>query len=387
MMDIYSRKSRWKILLSIAGIIIVLITMIYSNYLANRLAENENKNVKLFAQALENILENPDLNADFSLQDTIISRNIVPVILEDENGNLAGSNFGTTRDNDAEFLARQKEKILNSGYEPIIGTGYAHRIYYQNTKLYRLIRYYPFVQVLLVASFIGFGYLAFSSSRRAEQNRVWAGMAKETAHQLGTPISAILAWIEHLKSLNADNEEQLDVIHELKNDVQRLELIADRFSKIGSTPKLDAHNVILDLEEMIGYMKRRAARKVSFHFPYSDQDAPIMVNINKHLFDWVIENLLRNSLDAMDGEGTISVTLEELADGTHIDIKDSGKGIPPSKFKTVFEPGYSTKQRGWGLGLSLAKRIIENYHKGKIYVKSSKPEEGTTFSIILPKVV
>ena len=134
-------------------------------------------------------------------------------------------------------------------------------------------------------------------------------------------------------------------------------------------------------------MKRRAARKVSFHFPYSDQDAPIMVNINKHLFDWVIENLLRNSLDAMDGEGTISVKLEELADGTHIDIKDSGKGIPPSKFKTVFEPGYSTKQRGWGLGLSLAKRIIENYHKGKIYVKSSKPEEGTTFSIILPKVV
>lgn len=385
-MDIYSRKSRWKMLLSIAGLIIVLITMVYSNYLANRLAVNENKNVRLFAQALENILENPDLNADFSLQDTIISRNIVPVILEDENGNLTGSNFGPNRDTDVEFLEKQKERILKSGYEPIIGTGYAHRIYYQNTKLYRLIRYYPFVQVLLVASFIGFGYLAFSSSRRAEQNRVWAGMAKETAHQLGTPISAILAWIEHLKNLNNENPEQLDVIDELRSDVQRLELIADRFSKIGSSPKLDPQNLIIELEEMIKYMKRRAAKKVSFAFPYSKEDPPMLVNVNKHLFDWVIENLLRNSLDAMDGEGTISIQLEDLSDGVHININDSGKGIPPSKFKTVFEPGYSTKQRGWGLGLSLAKRIIENYHKGRIFVKSSKPDEGTTFTIILPKV-
>jgi signal transduction histidine kinase len=384
-MDIYSRKSRWKILLSVAGVIIVLITMVYSNYLANRLAENENKNVRLFAQALENILNNPDLNAEFSLQDTIISTNTVPVILEDESGNLTGSNFGPKKDNDSIFLQLQKEKILKSGYPPISGTGYANRIYYQNTRLYRLIRYYPFVQVLLVASFILFGYLAFSSSRRAEQNRVWAGMAKETAHQLGTPISAIIAWIEHLKVTTSDSE-QLEIIQELSKDVERLELIADRFSKIGSAPKLDQVNVVDEMNEMLKYMKRRAAKKVVFHFPENEPSEPIFVSINKHLFDWVIENILRNSLDAMDGEGSITVQINEDTEGVHIDIKDSGKGIQASKFKTVFEPGFSTKKRGWGLGLSLAKRIIENYHKGKIFVKNSKINEGTTFSIILPSV-
>ena len=210
-------------------------------------------------------------------------------------------------------------------------------------------------------------------------------MAKETAHQLGTPISAILAWIEHLKTISDDADQQ-EIIQELSKDVNRLELIADRFSKIGSAPKLDKVNVIEELNDMMVYMKRRAAKKVEFSFPQHVASEVFHVAINKHLFDWVIENLLRNSLDAMDGKGEISIQVNKESDGVHININDSGKGIPNSKFKTVFEPGFSTKKRGWGLGLSLAKRIIENYHKGKIFVKNSKLDEGTTFSIILPSV-
>jgi signal transduction histidine kinase len=226
------------------------------------------------------------------------------------------------------------------------------------------------------------GYFLFNSSRKAEQNRVWAGMAKETAHQLGTPISAIIGWIEYLRDRFSDNEEQMEVLRELNKDVERLELVADRFSKIGSEPVLQEADIYEELLEVRDYLQRRASRKVKFEF--QAPDSPIYAKINKHLFAWVIENLIRNSLDAMDGRGTIRCRMYRQHNDVCIDLSDTGHGIPANKFKSVFKPGYSTKKRGWGLGLSLAKRIIEEYHKGKIFVKSSRPQEETIFSITLP---
>jgi len=382
-MDIYKRKSTWKIYLAFAGLVIVLITMYYSNFLANKLASNEVKNVKLFAQSIEEIFNNQDLNADFSLEDTIIATITIPLILENENGKLSGFNWGDGKDSNVAFLEKRKEKIVDNGYPPLRGNGYASYIYYENSRLYSLITFFPVVQVLLLGTFIVFGYIGFSSARRAEQNRVWAGMAKETAHQLGTPISALMAWIERLKEMSVDNREQRKIVEELNNDVKRLELIADRFSKIGSAPKLEKTNIFEELDKCKNYMQIRASRKIIFAFPERDNNS-LHVLINRHLFDWVVENLLRNSLDAMEGSGTISAKVYEEDKMITIDLNDTGKGIPSNKFSTVFKPGYSTKQRGWGLGLSLAKRIIEEYHKGKIFVKKSLLNEGTTFTIKLP---
>ncbi|MEL6988168.1 MAG: HAMP domain-containing sensor histidine kinase, partial [Bacteroidota bacterium] len=287
-------------------------------------------------------------------------------------------------DEDQELLTARKEKLLANGFEPLEGSGYSRYIYYEESTLIKLLKYLPLVQLLLISTFIAAGYFSFSTARRSEQNQVWAGMAKETAHQLGTPISAIIAWIEHLKLTAEENPEQLEIIGELRNDVTRLELIADRFSKIGSEPVLEKTNIFRELEACKNYMQKRAPKKVQFKFP-NPEASPIFVRINPPLFDWVIENLLRNALDAMGGSGMISAFVEEEGDYINIDIIDTGKGIPGNKLKTVFQPGYTTKKRGWGLGLSLAKRIIENYHNGKIFVKNSKLNEGTTFSIKLPK--
>lgn len=387
-MDIYQQRSRWKAILAILAAILLLITTLYSNYLANRLKENEEKNISLYTQALEDLLNPANLSGshdalqdDVTLQNSIMNAFPLPVIFEDENGELTGYNWDESKNEDKAFLAHQKALFLSDGMKPIKGTGYMNNIYCFNSPLLNYIKYYPLIQFFLVGLFILMGYFAFSASRKAEQNRVWAGMAKETAHQLGTPISAIMAWIMHLKEGTKD-EEQKEIIYELERDVERLELVADRFSKIGSAPELEEVNLYDELQEVKEYMQRRAPKKIEFVFPKTEDQ--IRVNINKHLFDWVIENLIRNSLDAMPGTGTIKA--EVYLDGEYaaVDLTDDGKGIPSSKFKTVFQPGYSTKKRGWGLGLSLAKRIIENYHNGKIFVKSSKPDEGTTFTIKLP---
>lgn len=384
-MDIYAQKSRWKILLAIAGAVILCITIIYSKYLADRLAINEENNVQLFAQAITSLTDQKYLNDDANLPLSIVERlSNIPVIMEGEDGSLTGENHGD-KNSDQEYLSNKREEILESGYEPIIGTGYASKIYYENSQLYRIIKLFPLVQFLLIGAFIALGYIGFSSARRGEQNRVWAGMAKETAHQLGTPLSAIMAWIEHLRDLNSKNNDQLEILDELSNDVGRLELIADRFSKIGSAPKLVAVNVYNELEECKHYMQRRASKKIVFDFPSKSKD--LEININKHLFTWVIENLIRNALDSMGPIGTISAKISEEDNSVIIDLSDTGQGIAVNKFKTVFNPGFTTKKRGWGLGLSLAKRIIEEYHNGKIFVKSSKINEGTTFRIKLPKVI
>ncbi len=384
-MDIYKKRSYWNILLAVFGMMILIITLIYSNFLAQKLKEREEANVKMYVYAMEELKKREnDLNMETGIYQDIITNNKLRVVLEGEKGELEGFNWAEEENFDTEFLAEKKKIFLASNKDYIRGSGYASKVYYFNTKLVDYINYYPYIQLLLVGSFILLGYFFLTGSKRSEQNRVWAGMAKETAHQLGTPISAIIAWIEHLKLTNVD-EEQTDIINELRNDVNRLELVADRFSKIGSEPVLTSVNIYEEIEKCKLYMEKRAPRKVSFEYPDATEgDLP--VKINKHLFDWVVENLIRNSLDAMDGKGTLSAKIYEEGSYINIDLKDTGKGIPSSKHNTIFQPGFTTKKRGWGLGLSLAKRIIENYHNGKIFVKHSILNEGTIFTIRLPKI-
>lgn len=387
-MNIYLQKSRWKLFLAIIGILILLVTLYYSNYLATELEKKEQKDVEEFAAAIQSFNANEDLNADMSLQGLILDeeRSNIPIILEDDRGELEGYFWDSDKNSDKAFLKSKIAEYEASGKEPLAGNDYAKKIYYFNTPLLKKIQLFPLAQIGLVGLFIGLGYFLFSSARSSEQNRVWAGMAKETAHQLGTPISAIIAWIEQLKLLAEDQPDQLEVVDELRNDVKRLELIADRFSKIGSTPELEKVNVIKELEEVKDYMMRRSPKRISFDFP-DVQSSPYYVMINRHLFDWVIENLIRNALDAMGREGQISAAVSLENNYVCIELSDTGKGMSSSVAKKVFDPGFSTKQRGWGLGLSLSKRIIKDYHKGKINVKSSKINEGTTFSVKLPQAV
>lgn len=385
-MDIYARKSKWKVYLVVAGLLIVLISVLATNYLSGKLANEERSKVETYLTALERINDpqaNPD--CDVTLHFQIISSNTtIPVILVgDTDIPTEGLNFGPALDTNITFLTQEVEELKAAGIPPIEGT-LGQKVYYKSSNLLKLLRYFPIFQFILVVAFILFGYFTFSAARRAEQNQVWVGMAKETAHQLGTPISAILGWIEHLKFLKEDDEDMIEVVEELTKDVNRLELVADRFSKIGAEPVLDSVNIFEELEDCRAYMQRRSPRKVSYEFPAPNQQN-LIVNINPPLFDWVIENLLRNALDAMGGKGKISAEVYEDGNYIAIDISDTGKGIPSNKLKTVFQPGYTTKKRGWGLGLSLAKRIIEEYHSGKIFVKKSVENVGTTFTIKLPK--
>lgn len=385
-MSLFSSNNYWKFVLMVLGAAILIATIIYSNFLAEKLKKNEEKNIILYTEAIKGLIKLNDQETYdenyWEFINTVKDSFPLPVIYEDENGELEGLNFKKENLNNQEFLIKKRDEFLASGEVPISGKGYAKYIYCFNSPLLTYIKLFPVVQGLLVGLYIALGYFIFNSSRKAEQNRVWAGMAKETAHQLGTPISAILGWVEYLKDNYADQPDQLDVLNELTKDVDRLELVADRFSKIGSEPVLKPADIFIELNEVKEYLQRRASRKIVFNF--KAPDAEIFAMINKHLFAWVIENLIRNSLDAMDGKGTISCKLFKQNNYVCIEISDTGHGIPSHKFKSVFRPGYSTKKRGWGLGLSLAKRIIEEYHKGKIYVKSSKPNEETTFAIILP---
>lgn len=387
-MDIYQKKSRWKCYLAAAGILIISISMIYTIYISRQLAEGEKSKVELYKKVQESLNDPRNLNKDISLETDLINSDIlknVPIIFVDEAGFIyGGANWGLSQDTSMVFLTKKLKEIKASGRKPIEGEGYARYIYYEHTKLLKLLTYFPIIQVFLILVFVFIGYMAFSAAKRSEQNQVWIGMAKETAHQLGTPVSAIIAWIEHLNEINKDNEDGLEVIKELRSDVHRLELIADRFSKIGSTPKLESVNIIEELNKNKVYMQKRASRKLVFAFP-SLESEPIYVDINTHLFDWVLENLMRNALDAMEETGTISCQVFESEEFINIELSDTGKGISNSKWKTIFEPGFTTKKRGWGLGLSLAKRIIESYHHGKIYVKQSSAEKGTTFTIQLPR--
>lgn len=386
-MNLFEKKSRWKLYLAIAGLVIVVISTVVSNYLSTRLIEGERQDVEDLLMAYNTIFDPEAGEKDFeNASNKVLGNQTIPLILVDPQDEIiAAKNFGEDLDTNFTYLKQQLGRLIESEREPLEVEGFGQRIYYKDSRLLTLLTYFPYFQLFLVGSFISMGYVFLNSARRAEQNQVWVGMAKETAHQLGTPISAILGWIDHLRMMKGEDEETMEIVDELRNDVTRLELIADRFSKIGSEPVLKPINLYTELEECRAYMQRRAPRKVAFDFPDPNAES-IMVNINPPLFDWVIENLLRNAVDAMPtGKGKITAVVYDDPDSVYIDVSDTGKGIPPSKFKTVFQPGFTTKKRGWGLGLSLAKRIIESYHSGKIFVKKSVEGEGTTFTIKLPK--
>jgi hypothetical protein len=401
MSDIYEKKSRWKWYLAGAGLLIILLSMIYTHYLVNKLRIEERNRMDLFQRSAEiiPIMDNelPE-NIKLFISDIGKSNHNIPVILTDEQFVLQDAlNFSKKLDSlglhtaqDTLFAQNELKAMRQNGYPPItikIDDKIVQYIFYKDSTILTLLKFYPLFQLILIASFIVFGYAAFSTARRSEQNQVWVGMAKETAHQLGTPITAILAWLDLLKTTHEGDENTQEIVVELEKDVSRLELVADRFSKIGSAPDLIQVDVRAALERIRDYMQKRSPRKVKYDFPKMDLDNPLYVKINNHLFDWVVENLLRNALDAMEtGAGKITATVSETARFITIDISDTGKGIPANKFKTIFQPGYTTKKRGWGLGLSLAKRIIEDYHAGQIFVKKSVAGAGTTFTIQLPKV-
>lgn len=359
-------------------------SLMYTNQLVSHLAKEERNRVRLWADGTKFLASSADQNADLSFVFEVVKSNsTIPLILTDENLNIISiRNFDETRSGDVEYQTKQLHNIIGRN-EPIeieLFGGTKNYIYYDNSDLYYQLKYYPYVSLGIISIFILVAYFAFSFARKAEQDQVWVGMAKETAHQLGTPLSSLIAWIEYLKLKNVDAA----IISDMKKDVSRLETITERFSKIGSVPELQPENIAAVLEDSVDYMRSRSSKKVQFTMQ-TNGISVLEIPLNIPLFAWVIENLCRNAIDAMEGSGSIDIDLSDVGNQVIIDISDTGKGIPRSKFETVFQPGYTSKKRGWGLGLSLTKRIVEQYHQGKIVVKNSEIGKGTTFRITLNK--
>lgn len=383
-MNLYEKRNTLNFVLMFLAALIVAASLIYTNILATNLGEQERNKVALWANAYKN-LNQADENTDIGfLFDVIKNNETVPVILADEAGDIkAWRNLDSIKaERDPEYLTRQL-KNMKEDRPPIVvevGPDEKNYIYYKDSFPLVQLRYFPFVQLGVIALFILIGYVTVMTTRSAEQNRVWVGMAKETAHQLGTPISSLMAWVEYLKE-SGDKPIKPQVTEEIEKDVNRLELVADRFSKIGSKPSLDPLDLNALLLRSMNYVKDRASGKVSFQL---NEKAQVSADMNAPLFEWVMENLLKNALDAMEGAGQLTITLSQQEGNAIVDVTDTGKGIPRSKFNTVFQPGFSTKKRGWGLGLALTKRIVEQYHGGKIVVKDSTEGKGTTFRITIP---
>jgi signal transduction histidine kinase len=366
-------------------------SLYFTDGLVSKLEEREKQQIELYAETIRYVMtsdENADINFFFERIKKINENNTIPVIWKDGSGHLNSINIAMSESLSTEekqtLLQSKLQEIIAENNKPIeMDMGFQKEyIYYGNSKLLKLLRYYPLSQ-LLVVLIIGFlGYIFFSYSRRAEQNRVWVGLAKETAHQLGTPLSSLTAWVEILRNEPTINPE---IVIELSKDIQRLETITTRFSNIGSMPILKEEDLEELITSFINYLKIRISTKV--HIEIKSALIPNQVaNVNKYLFEWVIENICKNAVDAMGGTGDMLIYLHEGKNNQiFIDISDTGKGIPTANLSKVFSPGFSTKKRGWGLGLTLAKRIIENYHEGKLSIKSSELNKGTTFRIALPK--
>jgi signal transduction histidine kinase len=374
----------WRSLLALIAIAIVSGTIFYSNYLANKIAKEERQKVEEWVEA-SNSLMSPT-NTDTRLPLKIIQDNDdVPIIWTNEKDSIVDSkNLDSLQlATDVHYLPKKLKELqsLNEPiqwYDPNDSTRF-NKYYFGHTSLLNQVRYYPIVQLIIVALFIIITLLALQSRNRSTQNQLWTGMAKETAHQLGTPVSSLQGWVEMLKENNAGEK----IAVEMQKDVERLKLVSDRFGKIGSTPQLEPHNVVQQVSNMVDYIRKRAAGKVQFTFTHTEEE--MIANISPPLFDWVVENLLKNALDAMDGTGSVTVTIQQNDKEIIIDVTDTGKGISSANINNVFKPGFTTKKRGWGLGLSLSKRIIEQYHKGRLFVKSSEVGKGTTFRIELKK--
>lgn len=380
MNSIYDSRQRLKYIFIIGAVIIAIASVFVSDLLIKDLAREERQKIEVWAEATRVVTsEDPSLNMTLILQ--IIQGNTsIPVMLCNEEDSVMNyKNIELPEKNVEEFLYKKVQELKKKN-QPIpidMEDGTFQYLYYDDSINLKRLLIYPYAQLSVMAVFILIAFLALTSTKRAEQNKVWVGLSKETAHQLGTPISSLIAWVEYLKIKEVDPE----LLSEMEKDVKRLETIADRFSKIGSQPEPVPLDICASVRSALDYMQTRISSKVKIIIEAPEY--PVMVLMSNSLFAWVVENLCKNAVDAMGGQGTIRFHIEEKGKKVFIDVSDTGKGILKSKFKTVFNPGYTTKKRGWGLGLSLVKRIIESYHRGKIYVKSSEIGKGTTFRIEL----
>ncbi|WPP50101.1 sensor histidine kinase [Catalinimonas niigatensis] len=390
--SIYQKKNTLKFVVLIFATLIAVGSVYYTNSLVEELKERERSFINLYAETLEIVANSEGDDIPFLFQELIVPNNSIPVILTDSYGNYLQSRNLNLKDSYSDEkrtrIIEDELQDMREAYKPIeivlknpntdMVDGYQF-VYYKNSFLLTQLQYYPYVQLSVIAVFALLTYTVFSYSRRAEQNRVWIGMAKETAHQLGTPLSSLMAWLEFFRA----DPERYDpaIIKELDKDINRLEMITARFSSIGSVPTLKKENINTIITSTLNYLEKRISTKVKMQVHTPSHDIEAMMN--RPLFEWVIENICKNAVDAMGGVGSINIHISQEKKKVFIDITDTGKGIPKSKINQVFTPGYTTKKRGWGLGLSLAQRIIEIYHRGKIFVKESEPEVGTTFRIIL----
>lgn len=384
-MDFYGRKNLWKFILLLFAFFIGAVTLWYTESFLKELREQEVKRVEQFAGAIRNIL-NSDPETDVTFEQSIISANTtIPILLTDESGNfIEARNMNREKLQADSVYLLQKIEEMTAEAEPIpvvFGEGQTQYIYYQNSTLLTKLRYYPVILLLVIGLFMVIAYIAFSNARKAEQNQVWNGLAKETAHQIGTPLTSLMGWIEYFRSRDTDAK----VIAEMEKDIERLNTITDRFSKIGSRPALRRYPVAQVTEQAVTYLQARSPGNIEVIFHADEEVRSEVVKLNKPLFEWVIENLVRNAIDAIEDRGRIEVRLGATAKNLVIEVEDDGKGIPTNKQRSIFRPGFTTKQRGWGLGLSLAKRIIEEYHGGRIFVASSEVGKGSIFRILLRK--
>ena len=392
----YQHKNTVKILVVFIAALIVAVSVYYNNFIVNILKGREKQSVDLFAKAVAFLAQQgDDSNFTFINEEILKTNTTIPVILANQYGEPKDAHAYLNLDIDEKLPAAERIRILKTVMDemqeenepvPIVYRNPVGEIidieyvYYSNSELLRLLSYYPIIQLTTILFFAILAYLAFSYSRTAEQNRVWVGLAKETAHQLGTPLSSLMAWLEYLQS--DERTAGHEAIAEMGKDVEKLQMITERFSNIGSVPVLEQTDVYEVIQQAMNYLQRRISTKVKVTITTVGSD--LQAQVNKHLFNWVIENVVKNAVDAMSGIGQIDIRI--MRGSGHqviVDISDNGKGMSKSKAKMVFQPGFTTKKRGWGLGLTLAKRIIENYHKGRIFVKHTEVDEGTTFRIIL----
>ena len=395
MANIYDKRRYGKVIFLVISIAVVFIFLYVSNNLVKDLSEHERDRMQIWADATKEMINSAlgdgGGSADFPF--SIIERNrTIPVLLTDEDGNIIDhrnfnlpepvdsiNRFPLSPVNEAFLKERLADLRKTSNViEMPITDDFKQYLYYEDSKLLKRLSYYPYIQILVMLAFIAIVYFAVLSTKKAEQNKVWVGLSKETAHQLGTPISSLMAWMELLESLGVDAE----TVGEMNKDVQRLSTIASRFSKIGSKPQMEQDELNKVVERSSSYMSSRISSRISLTRNMCNRE--LSVKLSAPLFEWVMENLIKNAVDAMEGTGAITITTGEERGMAFVEVADTGKGISRKNFKTIFNPGYTTKKRGWGLGLTLAKRIIEQYHSGKIYVRASEPGVGTTFRIDIP---
>lgn len=383
LMKLFNKATFIKYIFIFVAVVITVSFWIVSNEIAKDLAVEERQKIELWSNALEMAASGDD-GGELNLTLKILSSNkTIPVILCDDDDNvLLTANVDVPVEDSLLFLQKTIHSFKRTNAPIVIQNDeFKQYVYYGDSYTLKRLQYFPFIQIGILTIFVCVSFLAFLSIKNAEQNRVWVGLSKETAHQLGTPISSMFAWVDYLKSKDSGSL----IFLEMEKDVMRLQMVADRFSKIGSRPSPERMDVSSQVIQSVSYLEKRISKKVEFLF--NIPDCPIYANISSSLFSWVIENLTKNAVDAMEGVGKISYSVSQSDSMVYVDITDTGKGISRSKYKQIFSPGYTTKQRGWGLGLSLTKRIIEDYHKGKVFVKHSELGVGTTFRIELKKSI